>query len=459
MKRILVVILSIILVFSVSVIACADNERVSGAFTYRVKGNGTAVITGYDWESQVHQDIFIPRMIDGYTVTEIDSCAFASVDENWDGQKKPDVVWPYGAASLVIPDTVVSIGDKAFMGICFEDTTSISIPASVQHIGAGAFSCTYNIQQFVVDAGNTTYATIDGVLFNKKEKSLIAYPNGRVNLEYSYKAQKPTITYEIPNGIVSIGDFAFYDVTIGKFGDYKLGLHLVFPDTVESIGEWAFAHAAVSYYWDGFILKLPANLKSLGTGAFYCALAGNNDKFCYGDYDGVEITSPYLKEIPAYAFYGISNMNSELILPENLQSIGEKAFYSYEGDAPNFPVSLVEIGESAFEEASFNSALTFGNDSELKSIGDKAFYNVTKGINKLVLPQKLEEIGESAFADSSLSELTIPPSVDSIGDAPVNRGSVYLNVESGSYAALWASENGYVTQQAGSEDTSWLTNP
>ena len=263
MKRILVVILSIILVFSVSVIACADNERVSGAFTYRIKGNGTAVITGYDWESQVHQDIFIPRMIDGYTVTEIGSCAFASVDENWDGQKNPDVVWPYGAASLVIPDTVVSIGDKAFMGICFEDTTSISIPASVQHIGAGAFSCTYNIQQFVVDAGNTTYATIDGVLFNKKEKSLIAYPNGRVNLEYSYKAQTPTITYEIPNSIVSIGDFAFYDVTIGKFGDYKLGLHLVFPDTVESIGEWAFAHAVVSYYWDGFILKLPANLKSL----------------------------------------------------------------------------------------------------------------------------------------------------------------------------------------------------
>ena len=457
MKRLLVAM--ILFVFLLTLCETASADRKSGAFTYRIKGNGTAVITGYDWESQVHQDIFIPRMIDGYTVTEIGSCAFASVDENWDGQKNPDIVWPYGAASLVIPDTVVSIGDKAFMGICFEDTTSISIPASVQHIGAGAFSCTYNIQQFVVDAGNTTYATIDGVLFNKKEKSLIAYPNGRVNLKYSYKAQKPTITYEIPNGIISIGDFAFYDVTIGKFGDYKLGLHLVFPDTVESIGEWAFAHAAVSYYWDGFILKLPANLKSLGTGAFYCALAGNNDRIFYGDYDGVEITSPYLNEIPAYAFYGISNMNSELILPENLQSIGEKAFYRYEGDAPNFPASLVEIGESAFEEASFNSSLTFGDDSELKSIGDKAFLNVAKGIYKLVLPSKLKEIGDSAFANSSLSELTIPSSVNSIGDAAINRNNVYLNVEPESYAALWASENGYVTQQAGSEDTSWLTNP
>lgn len=85
MKRILGMTLGIMLVLLLSVsVALADEEKQNGAYTYQIKGNGTAVITGYDWENHEGEDIYIPRMVDGYTVTEIGEFAFShySFDDN-----------------------------------------------------------------------------------------------------------------------------------------------------------------------------------------------------------------------------------------------------------------------------------------------------------------------------------------------------------------------------------------
>ena len=183
MKRVISWLLAVALLLMLAMpVAMAAEERTSGAFTYRIKGNGTAAITGYDWVNNDKKDIFIPRMLDGYTVTEIADEAFAKV--SYDSNDGLETVYSrWTANSLVIPDTISSIGDKAFWGLDFE-TKYISIPASVQHIGSGAFSHLGGIEYFVVGEGNTTYSTIDGVLYNKKEKSLIAYPPEKT-AEYS----------------------------------------------------------------------------------------------------------------------------------------------------------------------------------------------------------------------------------------------------------------------------------
>ena len=65
MKRIISCLLAIALLLTLAMpVAMAADERTSGAFTYRIKGNGTAAITGYDWASMKEQDIYIPRMLD-----------------------------------------------------------------------------------------------------------------------------------------------------------------------------------------------------------------------------------------------------------------------------------------------------------------------------------------------------------------------------------------------------------
>lgn len=48
----------------------------SGLLTYEIKGNGTATITGFDWAHN-DGDIYLPLMIDGYSITGIGDEAFA----------------------------------------------------------------------------------------------------------------------------------------------------------------------------------------------------------------------------------------------------------------------------------------------------------------------------------------------------------------------------------------------
>ena len=64
MKRLLSAMLVLILMLTLVVtVALADEGKKSGAFTYQIKGNGTATIIGYDWDTMKGRDIFICRII------------------------------------------------------------------------------------------------------------------------------------------------------------------------------------------------------------------------------------------------------------------------------------------------------------------------------------------------------------------------------------------------------------
>ena len=218
MKRILGMTLGIVLVLLlVMSVALADEEKQSGAFTYRIKGNGTAVITGYDWENYQYdwesdqgEDIYIPRMVDGYTVTEIGEFAFSAFyfDDNGNPERSDDIFEILiKAESLVIPDTITTIGKGAFFGIR-SASKAINIPASVEYIGDGAFSYIDGVEQFTVGTQNPVYATIDGVLFNKKEKALIAFPHNKQGI--TKDTSRATTYYTIPDGITTIANYACY---------------------------------------------------------------------------------------------------------------------------------------------------------------------------------------------------------------------------------------------------------
>ena len=79
-------------------------------------------------------------------------------------------------------------------------------------------------------------------------------------------------------------------------------------------------------------------------------------------------------------------------------------------------------------------------------------------IESVTLPSTLTEIGEGAFQECpALTSISIPSSVKKIGDGAFDRSTITLEVEQDSYAALWASENGYKYRYQGvTEDTSWL---
>lgn len=450
MKRILGMTLGIILVLLlVMSVALADEEKQNGAYTYQIKGNGTAVITGYDWENHEGEDIYIPRMVDGYTVTEIGEFAFShySFDDNGNpelGNFFSDAM----AGSLVIPDTITTIGKGAFFGITLA-SKAINIPNSVGFIGEGAFSYIFGVEQFAVGAQNPVYATIDGVLFNKKEKALIAFPCDK----------QGTGDYTFPDGIKTIADYACYGFNpyaSSIFSDHTSIRYVVFPETLTSIGNYSFAEAeeittvsSVNY------LTLPKSVSQLGIGAF----RGANSRDVRGD-TVIDLGLTNLHEIPDYAFYGWNI--DDIVFPKQVETIGAYAFSEFSG-YPDFiiPSSVKEIKTGAFSSNAeyLLASFKFEEGSQLQTIGDCAFEgtSISSYDNEIVLPNGLKDIGNSAFKNcENLEKITIPASVSSIGKDVCTRESVYLNVESGSYAASWASENGYMTTGTGSEDTSWL---
>lgn len=156
------------------------------------------------------------------------------------------VAYPGGkSGSYTIPSGVTTIADLAF-AFC-RKLTGITIPGSVTNIGDGAFESCETLPAIQVDTGNPAYTSVDGVLFTKDGKTLVAFPSG-----------KSTITYAIPDGVTGIGNYAF------SYCNSLTGVTI--PSRVTSIGDWAFfgCHNLTS-------VTIPGNVTSIGKQAFsYC---------------------------------------------------------------------------------------------------------------------------------------------------------------------------------------------
>jgi hypothetical protein len=170
-------------------------------FTY-FTNYGSITITGY---TGTNADVVIPSAINGLPVTEIGEVAFS-----------------YGSlSSVTIPNSVTSIGGQAFFGC--SALTYVMIPNSVANIANGAFGYCANLAAILVDGNNSNYGSLDGVLFNQDQTTLLQWPQGKA------------ASYTIPSSVTSIEDNAF--------GGSSL-TNVTIPNGVISIGNGAFAGCA-----------------------------------------------------------------------------------------------------------------------------------------------------------------------------------------------------------------------
>jgi uncharacterized repeat protein (TIGR02543 family) len=135
------------------------------------------------------------------------------------------------SGNLIIPSTVENpndpgseysvtyIGAGAFAA-CFS-LESVTIPASVTFIGEAAFAWCISLTDIHVDAANSNYISVDGVLFDHDMLTLITYPAG--------KADK---SYIVPDSVTHLEDGAFNTCTALE--------SVTIGSSVEVIGGWTF---------------------------------------------------------------------------------------------------------------------------------------------------------------------------------------------------------------------------
>lgn len=162
-----------------------------------------------------------------------------------------------------MPDSLTTIEKNAFYNC--EKLKSVTIPPNVSFIGLAAFVeglSESSLTEIKVDPENPYFSEKDGVVFSKDGTKLIMFPSGRSG------------DYQIPDGTVSVGDYAFYycvnvsSITVpgsvrslgeGAFGNCSSLTKAVLNEGLEEIGEYAFQSS--SGIRD---IIIPASVKSVG---------------------------------------------------------------------------------------------------------------------------------------------------------------------------------------------------
>lgn len=180
-------------------------------------------------------------------------------------------------------------------------------------------------------------------------------------------------TLVIQDGVTYIGDYAFRDGD-DWFPPFDFQGELCIPDSVQSIGEYAFDYSR------GFTgdLILP---------------------------DGIT-------EIGAYAF-ALCNFDGVLHLPDDLSVIGERAFGDCEdlnGDLV-LPDGITDIGVEAFQACNFTGELVI--PGSVTTVGDRAF-QYCSGITEVYCSDGITALGSAFSHCRGLKRVTIPSSVQTI---------------------------------------------
>jgi hypothetical protein len=279
--------------------------------------NGTVTITGYTGPGG---DLTIPSTISGLPVTGVGNSAFADCT-SVTSITIPNSVTAIGfeafsectsltnvtigngvtniandaffacvsLTGLTIPESVTTIGGSAFTGC---GLTSVTISSNVTYIGSYAFIDCADLNTITVDALNSFYCSVDGVLFDKSQTTLIQCPGGRIGCftipnsvtnisDYAFCQCSTLTSVTIPDSVTNIGGYAFWNtgltsVTIGSgvsdIGNSAFALcgsltNVTIPNSVTSIEDWAFT-GCISLT----NVTIPDGVTSVGDGAFYyCA--------------------------------------------------------------------------------------------------------------------------------------------------------------------------------------------
>lgn len=195
------------------------------------------------------------------------------------------------------------------------------------------------------------------------------------NVLVEYLGSESIVT--IPEGVTSIGDYAFYYCTPLE--------SVIIPEGVVSIGERAFELCESLK-----TVSLPSTINSIGESAF---------AICYS-LESIVIPEG-VTHIANETFLHCIGLES-VSIPDSVTSIGDYSFSTcYTLENLVIPEGVVSIGRGAFELCEELTNLTISNT--VTSIEESAFASCNS-LENVIIPDSVIYIGKNAFVTSIDSE-------------------------------------------------------
>ena len=182
----------------------------------------------------------------------------------------------------------------------------------------------FGIDEFEIPEDNRDFQTIDGIIYSKHSKELLAFPNNRFG------------SFNVPDGINRICDNAFAFSNLSS---------VTFPDSLEYIDSGAFYHSKIESV-------------HFGSGLIYIGVPGDNGLGCFQECRYLKsIEIPSSVEVIGGGTFNYSGLQS-VVLHEGLKKIGRYAFYCENLEKVAIPKSVSSIEDNNFvfaEDIHFDS--------------------------------------------------------------------------------------------------------
>ena len=304
-------------------------------------------------------------------------------------------------SSITLPEGLTTIGASAF-ATC-ESLTSITIPASVSSIGTTVFSGCNNLVNIYVSAGNTSYSSADGIIYNADKTTLITCAGGKSGV------------VSVPSTVSKIAERAFYECTQIT--------SITLPSSLRTIEKYAFSSSGIE------TIAIPEGVTSIGGDVF-----SNCPKLVSASIPGT------VTEMGTWLFWSCDELKT-VTLGEGFTKISSRMFY----DCPKLtditiPKSVNTIEYGAFDDCSSLEQIKI--PSGVTKIDGSVFSGCTS-LTTVEIPNTVTKIDSYAFEDcTALMSVYIPSSVTEINSSAFRDTTTTIKCHSGSKAYEFAVKNG-----------------
>ena len=295
--------------------------------------------------------------------------------------------------SIEIKSGVIQVRDFAFTSdklekITFSQTKSITFKNSafygctaLKEFNLGSININASVltgisyESITVSEDNAYLMVEDNILFSKDKKTLIRYPNNKLDEEYT-----------IPESVTTIGSSAFLGCTSLT--------SVTIPEGVTTIGENAFYNCSALTS-----VTIPEAVTKIGSSAFY------------GCTSLAEVSFNAIKADDCNSYgqifsNNLSQKEFKLTIGKNVTKIPANLFYSAKIKSVEFEVGSVceSIGDYAFYDCYYLESVMIGEN--VTTIGKMAFFNCSS-LKSITIPAGVKEISADAFTKSRISTIIL----------------------------------------------------